>query len=280
MTAAAVANFAQLEPGFGSEVGILLKHGDCERDFIDDARAGAVPTGKQFEVPQRVVAPVSVNVMDGFLGEKLSPDVLLHDEAVLENRVLLSGDAGRDRHAPVAIPLLVAGEAFAFGNGLSELSGAVLDAVGVHTFLAAKALRSVVDHTPVALKFLHGMLFPAMLAGEHIPAFRRRAKARAHALCRAVLRVFPVLVSVGSDIPWAKGDYRPANLARDFNTRYAADGPTVDAFVFPKARHAAEFARVVFGLHRELLGAILAVFNNRHVAHLYKYEMSVAGIIP
>ena len=280
MTAAAVANFAQFEPGFGSEVGILLKHGDCERDFIDDALPGAVAAGEQFKVLQRVVAPVSVNVVDSFLGEKLSPDVLLHDETMLENRVFLSGDARRNGHNPIAVSLLVAGDFRAIRYVLSKLLRSVFDTVRVHALLTAKPLRPVVDHAAIALELFHGMLFPAVLAGEHVPCFRRRAKSFAHTLGRAVLRVFPVFVPVGGEVPGAKGDYRSANLARDFYARYAADGPTVDAFIFPKARHAAEFARVVFGLHRELFGAVFACFNNRHDALLYKYETSVAGIIP
>lgn len=186
MTAAAVANFAQLEPGFGSEVGILLKHGDCKRDFIDDALTGAMAAGEQFKVLKRVVAPVPVNVVDGFLGEKLSPDVLLHDEAMFENRVFLSGDARRNGHDPIAVSFLVSGEAFSRCESVPESFSRDNALVCFFARLVAVLLLPV-KTAPWFTAF--DLRFPASKAVERMRLFGFATATRTGASVRAVVRV-------------------------------------------------------------------------------------------
>jgi hypothetical protein len=227
MTAAAVANFAQLEPGFSSEVGVLLKHGDRERDFIDDALAGAVPTGKQFEVPQRVVAPVSVNVMDGFLGEKLSPDVLLHDEAVFENVPRGLAVRPRNDHANVAIP-----DDALCGLGVGVQTLVMLSPESRAAFRAAKSLGKVKRSAGFPSC---GESFPALDAGKDVLGFCVGAPAQSGAGDRAVRGVFPKFLPVFGQVCGFVGKWGSALFTCEDNRVHLRCGSAMDGLVLPSA---------------------------------------------
>ena len=75
----------QLDAGLGGKFGVSAQHFDGERNFIDNALAGAVTTAEQFEVADVVVESVAVDVVDGFFGAECASDVLFHDVPMFEN---------------------------------------------------------------------------------------------------------------------------------------------------------------------------------------------------
>lgn len=163
MTAAAVANFAQLEPGFGSEVGILLKHGDCERDFIDDALTAGLRRRPQFKVSGRVVGPVAIDMVDVFSFSKVAPQDFLHDEAV-DFDVL---PVALDHVVPVGV-----------------------QAPEAEVFVFPLRVRRVATLSAVLLKGFRGRNFEFDSAAEALPANVSRSSC-VGAGARAVHRAFP-----------------------------------------------------------------------------------------
>lgn len=75
----------QLDASLASELRVKSQDFYCERYFVSDTLAGTVTTGKEFEVREGVVGPISVDVVNGFIGQETTPDVLFHDVAVVKS---------------------------------------------------------------------------------------------------------------------------------------------------------------------------------------------------
>lgn len=106
------------------ELRVLPEHFKREGDFVDDALAGAVSVGEQFQVLDTIVVPVPVNVVDSFVGEQTSAYVLLHDVAMFEDFLApqCGGVADHYGHVPpfVATCQIAFSKSFIERRGLEE----------------------------------------------------------------------------------------------------------------------------------------------------------------
>lgn len=77
--------FSQFVAGGPAEVGVQNQYFDGELHLVDDTLARTVVRTEQFEIFDAVVKPISIDVMNGFVGEQIAPNALLHNISVLEN---------------------------------------------------------------------------------------------------------------------------------------------------------------------------------------------------
>lgn len=95
-------NIAQFDTRLAGEFRVCPEHIDGESDFVDHALAGTVTAGEELQIVDPVILPISVLVVDGFFGEKLSAKMPCHDVTMLKNVALDAADERRngDIHIP------------------------------------------------------------------------------------------------------------------------------------------------------------------------------------
>lgn len=77
--------FAQLISGSAGKVGIQGQYLDGKGNFVDDTLPRPVAAAEQFQIFDSIVEPLPVDMVHGFVGQKLSSNVGLHDVTMFEN---------------------------------------------------------------------------------------------------------------------------------------------------------------------------------------------------
>jgi hypothetical protein len=164
---------------------------DREVDFVDDALAGAVPAVEQFEVFESVIRADAVDVMDGFFREQVTSEVLGHDIAVLEHRVLHAGDETgySDPDVAMAFGVFTYFAALKFGQSARSLMCGFAFLVAVFLLFVYAAARFATLR----------VFFATFEAGKGIARLTGFAATYARALARAVPRIAPIFFMVRSD---------------------------------------------------------------------------------
>lgn len=93
---------------FAEFFGVLSRDSEGFRDEVNNSLARAVPGSEQFEIAQRVVPSVSVDVVDGFAGRKAPAEFLLHNVSVLKQLAGRFTTLPRYVDAPVSILVFAA----------------------------------------------------------------------------------------------------------------------------------------------------------------------------
>jgi hypothetical protein len=243
------------------ELRVQPEHFDCEAYLVDDSLAGAMPTGEQFQVRDVVIKPITVNVMDSFLREQFSPNLLLHDVSVFEDfvgrRAILGGDAQQGVFSFNASRYLRQAMFFAVDFAY-PLVFALLRAnsLFVVKIAAARAARSVAFFTAVfACEFVSLVgIFPSAVRG---------------AWQRAVQRIFTVLFSILFYLARFVKERLAAFLALEFHVRHLCRDTSMQSFVCFFAFKIAKALRAMRKFNAEQAGTLFASFLDafRQLAH-------------
>jgi hypothetical protein len=176
-----------------AEVGVLQKYLDCEVDLVNDALSRSVPAVEQFEVLDSVVGSNAVDVVYGFLGKQVAPEVPGHDVAVFHDMSLSIRSASKFRHikpnVSMAFGVFFVAAGFKFVQGFFTLS--------INFAIVVAILLLLVQATSRFTAF--GMFFTARQARESVSGFARLATSHARALSRAVPRVASIFFMVCGD---------------------------------------------------------------------------------
>lgn len=204
----------QTIPSALGELRVRLEHVDGEGDLIDHALSGTVTAGKQFEVTEGVIAPVAIDVVDSLVARQFAPQVLLHDEPVLEDGFLATSNTRRNGDTPVPVTRFMAREYPTVFNRIFEASSSRRPLMFRFASLVTKLLLPVVDGTTgfVFVPF-HRLDFPAMKTRERCGRFGSITLSCGGTRDRTVRRIFSVLSDVFPQICGLKRECTSTMLA-------------------------------------------------------------------
>lgn len=231
--------------------GVELQHVDRKLHLVDDSLPRPMPAAEQFEVGQIVVEPVTVDVVDGFFGEKFASEVPRHDVPVLKNFVgglaVLSGNS-QDRVFTLDAP-----------SGLRQSVFLPVDFARPFVFalFAAKHLFSVESARAFQSSFVK--FFAAVFAVCFVSFISVFPTALVGTRHRAIKRVFVELFSVRFHVRRLHGERRAAFFAVKNDGFSLRRRSAVQSFVRPMTRFATKFS-AFFALPRDskLLAAMFA----------------------
>lgn len=170
------------------EFGVQADHFNREGDLVGDALTGTMSTGEKLKIFKAIVLSVSVDVMNGLLGEKSAPEMLGHDPAVLHNSVFFTSNERRNGNPHITVPLdmtLVFAAIKSFKRNSSL--------IGRLALLTTKFLLRIVFCIPSRSFVLPSRnFFAAFKAIEKLVSFGFNPAAQSSALARAVQRITPV----------------------------------------------------------------------------------------
>ena len=279
MTVALRLDRNQTIPSALGELRVRLEHVDGEGDLIDHALPGTVTAGEQFEVTEGVIAPVSIDVVDSFVARQFAPQVLFHDEPVLEDGFLATGDTGRNGDTPVPVTRFVAREYPTVFNRVFEASSSRCPLVFRFASLITELLLTVVDCATSSDVSRHRLGLPAMKTREVAFRFGFLVTPRIGTSTRTVLRVFPVKFSIRSHSSWFHGESLSTACAMERDRIDNGSDTTMGRFVGPNAILRTELSVLFARFVRERFFTVLTRFQNRHDTLLVGYEGSVAGSV-
>lgn len=257
-------NRSQFNSRLPGELGVCAQHFDCEVHFVSDSLSRTMPAAEKFQVRDGVIAPIAIDVMNGFLGEKLAAEMLGHHKAMLQNFVLFAGDVGRNGEPDISVAFDVTLEV-SFCEPRRRLRFAPLHVAG----LIAESLLSIVNRPTRSLVSFHRVDFAALFAGKHRPFLGVLSSAECRARNRAVRRVFAELPSVFREIAGFHRERFAALFAVEPERWLARPGfSPMNCFVRGLTGSLAKALSGMRRLHREGLAALLARFlNPRHLRH-------------
>jgi hypothetical protein len=242
--------------GGNSEFGVENQVFYCELDYVGDTLSRSVVFGKQFEVINRIVSPVSVFVMDGFLLAKWATEVLFHYVAVLKHVSRRVSVFAGNYEAHVAV----------FHKAARDGVVRVLLLVGYsakqRSAFSAAQVFAAVDSSPRAALDNHAV---SALNTDVVPSFFGETPADSTTFGGAVQRQFAPFLLVGANASRFHGERRVANLARKNGWGDLSCWPAVFGFVKCFAGEAAKKASVrVRRSHAERLFALFTDYLSRH----------------
>lgn len=268
--------FALIATSVADKFGVQPEHFQCEGDLVHGALAGAMTRREKFEVFNPIVVPHSVDVMDGLFGEQWSPDVLLHDHAVLTPVTLLSFEESGHVHAdvPTWVRSFQQISVVEIGEGFRSL-------VGRFTDLVAKFLFFGVSRTSFGFVALHRVNFTALDACKNIACRGISLAARTRAFSRAVYGITPPFLAKRCYDAGFHGEWITALLADEVKHWHLRRLPTVSAFVSSLASFVTKLTTSVFRLRQKNTVAVLARQLDRHgkSPSLNKMRIAMSGIL-
>lgn len=241
------------------EVGVTGEQFSRVGQLVGDSLSRPVIARKEFQVLDPVVVPVAVDVVNSFVGKKLSSNILFHHVAMLKDFVhrntvgrgkakhdVISFDAARDLRRSV------------FGS---------INFAGPFVFAlpAAKALCSV--ERAIAFSSASVEQRAAVLARSSVPFVRVLAPTDVRARHGAVQRVFAMLLAVRRKVARLHGERFAAGFAGKFHGRNLSSWAPVLNFVISPAHYAAVSARSVLGFDPKRCSAMFTNLIDRHVCN-------------
>lgn len=249
------------------EFGVQPDHFYGECDFVDNALAGSVSTGKKFQIAGIVKSAVPVNVVNRFFGIQRASKFLFHYVAMLKQIARWNFTCTRNKYSDVAVA------ANALGCRLVGVVFSIAETTKQRpTSGAAQALMPIDGSSGLAL-YWHAF---TTLNAVHIPIFISKFSAYSAAFCRAIHWVFAPFLAVSSNSSWFHGERRSANFTDEINGRNQRVGSTVNGFVLDFACTSAKYLAGVTRTHFELSSATLANLINRHPC--FSFDVASVGI--
>jgi len=242
-TGLSVVDMNELSTNSGGELGVEVQHLDRERHLVDYPLAGAVAAVEKLQVPLRVVPANPVLVVDGFLFEEFSAELLGHDVSVLENGVLLAGDEARDGDQEVAVSGFVPRDvpALKSGQGLAALVRRL-----------ARSVAELLLHVHSTARLASAtLLLPALEARKPLSVHRVFSSADIRTGFRAIHRVFAESLAVCAHNGRFVGERISAFFAGKFGFWNPRPLPAMDPFVGSLARSRAKSLTLMGKFHRK-----------------------------
>jgi hypothetical protein len=195
---------------FPSELRVGLEHVYGEGNFVHDALSRPMTTGEQFEIGDVVEAPITVDVMDSLLWEKLTTEMLFHDIPMFEH--LAAGLALFGWNPDRDVPALHA-------RGHNTIRKAFVERIALgfgFAFVAAKFLGAIVSD---ALSFTatvlpHRRSLSALNASKEGALLGHFMLFSAKTFAGAVGGLFAVLLDVSRQIALLHKERAATMLAR------------------------------------------------------------------
>lgn len=250
----------QIVSEFAPKFGVEQKHLYREVDLVDDALAGTVPTGKEFEIFQFIESLVPVHMMHSLFGKKLSSEMLFHNVPVFKNITRGFSIFSRNYHSNVT----VARDSFSWL--LFGVVGLIRQTPKERAAFSAAQAFSAIDRTTGAALDRH--TFFADDAGS-IPGFFRQSFAQSPAFGRAIQRVFSPFFAIRANRGGFVTEQFPAHGTIKIGAGNSSVFASEDSFVRYFTRSTAEFLSRVLRLNFEILSAASANLLNRHLAISY-----------
>ncbi len=246
---------SQFVAGGAAEVGVLSQYVDGELYLVDNTLPGTMPTVEKFQVGRAVITADSINVMDSFFGQQVSPDYFGHDVTMFHDGVLFAGDETRNRNPNIAVALDVSAK-FAAIKFVQRL-GALMRGF---TFLIAIFLIFVYSSARFATLRIFVSTRDAAKCLFGITGF---STAYARALTRAIQRVSFIFFMVRGNKILHHGKTPAAFLAGKIKGGSALSRNSFTEAVRAPAREAAVFSVFTWEAGKRLL-AVFTDFLNRH----------------
>jgi hypothetical protein len=262
----------QDQANFASEVRVTTDHFLREVELVNDSLTGTVTAGKKLQIADVVEKAVSVDMVHGFFGKQLAPEMLLHDVAMFQDFVGGRSVACRDSEHGV----------FAFDSPRDLRKSVLFPADFAHPFvlalLRAKFLFLVDRAASWATRLLK--FFSAIFAIRLVPLVGVFAPADSRAWDRTIERIPAEFDSVRGDVRRPHGKRIAAFLAGKFDFVDAGCRSAVDSLVRVHARCTAELA-IGFSFARDAEGFFAVLtnsFRDHVVAPLFGNEGTMAWI--
>jgi len=244
--------------GLGRDIEVGVQRQDFlgKTYLVNDTLTGTVAAGEKLQVLQPIVSFQTIDVVNCFLGKKLSTQVLLHDVAVLQNFVRGGAVCGWDAQHRVAA-----------SNAPGDCRESVPLPVQftdpfIFTLLATKFLLAIDRAAFVSAGAVE--LFVAVLARGFVAFVSVFATAYSRARDRAVDRVFAKFLSIGVQVSRFVIEGFTAFSANKRDRRYHRSGSPVVLFMSRHAGLAAKLLRGEFLRHFKRLSTVETCFNQAH----------------
>lgn len=197
--------------------GVGQEHVNGKGNFVGDALTGAMAATEKLKVLNTILIPNPIDVMNSLVFGKRSPNVLLHDMAMLKHFHFLasstdrSGNGEPDVTAPFDMSPNFTSEKTMTGLSLNP---------GVFADNTAKFLSRIVFYLSITANITNALLRSAALnAGKNISAAGLSVLVLAHTFARAVHGVAAMHFTIGRDIARLHGEYFTVKLTGKFNGR-------------------------------------------------------------
>ncbi len=186
-----MVDFVQFVADRSADFGVEQEKLDREFQLVDYALSGAMIRTEQFEISDTVVEPVTVDVVHGFFGAKLTSDVLFHSMSVFQNMLDWFSCASRNSKQNIMA-------SFAFSDSRKAMLFTVQLAYPfIFALFAAYFLFDV--NTPAVIA-MASVLFAAVYTDEFISRLGIFAATCVRAGHRTVQRFAIEFLSVGGKI--------------------------------------------------------------------------------
>jgi hypothetical protein len=224
----AVLDINQLYPRICGELGVQAYHLNRKGDLVDDALPRPVTTREKLQVVDGVVLAVSVDMVNGFFGQKFTSEVLFHDVSVLKHFGLLPAvEISGDRKPNVATLFDVSSNFASEEAPLGNRSYRGVLAFNAAIFLLG--VKFVVSGRPLIASALN--LFPALLTRKGLSRFGVGTASKPGAGSRAVHRVAGIFAAVFGQETWFHSKWFAALLAGEHFGRDRTTRPSMKALV-------------------------------------------------
>ncbi len=242
--------------GGDSELGVENQVLYRELDYVGDTLTGAVVFGKQFEIIDRIVSPVSVFVVDGFFLAKRPAEMLFHHIAMFQNVARRVSVFARNYQAHVAVLYQSA------CDGVVRVFLLVGDSPKQRSAFSAAQVLAAVDSSARSPLDNHTV---SALNADVVPSFFRKPPPDSSTFGRAVHGVFAPLFVVRGDLRRLHAEQGVADFAREIDRRDLRGGAPVFRFMLDFAAKFTEALSRVRRLYAESSSALFAVFLDRHL---------------
>jgi hypothetical protein len=260
----------QFIAGASGELGVQSQYLDGELHLVDHSLAGAVARAEKLQVLDVVIRPDAVDVMDGFFGEQIAPEMFGHDVSVFHDGMLFSGDQTGHRYPNVAVSFYVPTKVSAF-----EFCQSARALVFRLALLIAVFLLRVETTSRFAAK---AVFFAAFYAGKCVLGFRGSFSAGARALHRTVQRVASEFLFVRRDVGLHHNERLAAFLAGKVDRGSTGGWQRQNRPVVTAARQATVFA-AGFGVARVTIERVITVLAGHLDRHFYAPVFGNAGTV-
>jgi hypothetical protein len=231
---------------------------DCELHLVDDTLAGTVTRTEQFEVFESVVGANTLDVIDRFLGKKVSPEFFLREVTVFQ-------------HVSAWLPRFA-------GNAKSDVAPsttrfrdlAIWISLLVREATEQRSAFGTAKHFLSVQRTAWTTLYREQVAALNAAAFLFvgfRASTYRAAWDRAVLRVFAVFLAVGSYVRRRQTEFCAASSTVEIDCRDARVFSPKNVFVRCLAGEPAKALRGITRSHLERSATTLANFLDRHFCY-------------